>query len=70
MANTDLSSVILGTYGVIKPPPPPPVEERWWWQRVHHRRPQTRKKVLVATINIKQTVAQRPRPALAHAGPP
>ena len=38
MANTDLSSVILGTYGVIKPPPPPPVEERWWWQRVHHRK--------------------------------
>ena len=29
MANTDLSSVILGTYGVIKPPPPPPVERVW-----------------------------------------
>ena len=38
MANTDLSSVILGTYGVIKAPPPPPVQEGWWWQRVHHRK--------------------------------
>ena len=38
MASPDLSSVILGTYGVIKPPPPAPVEERWWWQRVHHRK--------------------------------
>ena len=46
MASPDLSSVILGTYGVIKPPPPPPVEERWWWQRAHRKTGKGEKKFL------------------------